>query len=180
MRIYTKTGDEGKTSLLAGGRVDKSDLRVCAYGDVDEVSSILGLFAARIREASAELALEVEAIQGHLVDVGAVLASAGPPGTAGISHQAIRDLETAIDRMEAGLPALTGFVLPGGHESAAVAHMARCVCRRAERQAVALYAGQDITESEKNLLRYINRLSDYLFVAARRANQLFGRTDTFR
>lgn len=175
MRIYTRTGDGGETSLLGGERVSKADLRVEAYGAVDELNSWLGV--ARGKVPREELAQLLEAAQAILFEVGAELATARPedPKLAahvprvGPSH--VRELEAWIDRLEADLPPLRTFVLPGGGEAGAVLHVARAVCRRAERRVVALSQQRPVNPE---ILRYLNRLGDFLFVAARWVNQVMG------
>ncbi len=183
MRIYTGGGDRGKTSLFSGERVSKDDQRVEAYGDVDELNSVLGILAAYLHELQGELAQEIEQIQSDLLHVGAWLATT--PASPSVQvlqeiagrHQA---LEAAIDRMDQELPALTGFVLPGGHLTAGWAHVARTVCRRAERHVVRLLDGADEGKAATQLREavvYLNRLSDYLFVLARYCNRLVGTPD---
>jgi len=178
MKVYTGSGDRGKTSLFSGERIAKDDLRINAYGDVDELNSVLGGLIAGLPEALAALVDELTRIQCDLLDVGAWLATT--PGSAAVemltpfSPEKVAWLETAIDRLDADLPPLKGFILPGGHPAAAQAHVARTVCRRAERHAHMVTQGQQ-DESAKMLLTYLNRLSDYMFVLARYCNQ---QTDT--
>jgi len=169
MKIYTKTGDAGDTGLFGGPRVGKDDLRVEAYGAVDELNAVLGL--ARARGGVVELASLLSAVQEQLFTVGAELAT--PPGAK--AHAVVPPvdpgwtlaLERAIDRFEAELPPLRHFILPGGTALAADLHHARAVCRRAERRVVSLHHQQQV---EAGLLAFLNRLSDFLFVAARVAN----------
>lgn len=172
-KIYTKTGDEGQTGLVGGTRVPKSDPRVEAYGEVDELSSAIGL-ARSLLEGDADLDGALAHVQRDLMAVGSELAT--PRGAHGrTSHlkgAAVERLEHAIDRWEAELPALVKFILPGGTRAAAALHVARATCRRAERHAVALAGG-----APPAVLAYLNRLSDLLFVAARIANKRAGRTD---
>jgi len=178
MKVYTGSGDRGKTSLFSGERIAKNDLRINAYGDVDELNSVLGGLIASLPEALTALIDELTRIQCDLFDVGAWLATT--PGSAAVemltpfSPEKVAWLETAIDRLDAVLPPLKGFILPGGHPAAAQAHVARTVCRRAERHAHMVTQGQQ-DESAKMLLTYLNRLSDYMFVLARYCNQ---QTDT--
>jgi cob(I)alamin adenosyltransferase len=181
MKIYTKTGDSGETGLFGGGRVRKDDRRVEAYGEVDEANAAVGSARAglgtlaRLAEVDAELAR----VQDELFVLGAELAaphgakarSAVPP----ISPAWAERLERAMDRWEAELPPLHEFVLPGGSPSAAALHLARGVCRRAERKVVALAAHEPV---DPKVLVYLNRLSDLLFVAARLANHRAGRAET--
>ncbi len=169
MKIYTKTGDAGETALFGGGRVQKDDWRVEAYGAVDELNAAIGMARALVEDP--DLDAELSRAQDQLFTVGADLAtpasvkarSAVPP----IEAAWIARLEGAIDRWQAELPKLEHFVLPGGSRSAAALHLARCVCRRAERRAVALHRH---TAVDLQILVYLNRLSDFLFVAARMAN----------
>ena len=186
MKIYTRTGDEGNTGLFGGERVRKHHPRVEAYGAVDELNAHIGLAVQSLRidqdqpsEVGQSLRQSLEGVQSRLFDVGADLAS--PPDTkAGAwltrSQPAwIEALESEIDAMEAELPELTNFILPGGSSGASALHIARTVCRRAERRAVeASDAGEAITAEA---VAYLNRLSDWLFVAARLANQDEGVTE---
>lgn len=184
MKIYTGTGDRGKTSLFSGERVSKADRRVEAYGAVDELNSVLGALAAALEPHQSGLVSEVRRIQTDLFRVGARLATAGD-GTPGpplpeVGEELASWLERAMDRMQEELPPLKGFILPGGHPSAAWAHVARTVCRRAERLVVGLKDGQAPgTDSEafRMLIVYLNRLSDYLFLLARLCNRLHGQDD---
>jgi cob(I)alamin adenosyltransferase len=169
-KIYTRTGDGGRTRLASGEPRNKADLRVAAYGEVDELNACLGL--ARLAcAADADLAAMVERIQNELFDLGADLATPErPEGQAlRIVASQVERLESEIDRLNEHLSPLTSFVLPGGTPAAAALHMARTVCRRAERTCVELAARPEETVGEA-ALRYINRLSDLLFVAARYAN----------
>lgn len=183
-RIYTGTGDQGKTSLFSGERVPKSLERVEAYGDVDELNSVLGALAVALPEGNSELAEEIQRIQSDLLHLGAWLATTpDSPSFASlreITDERIEVLEAAIDRMDKELPILRSFILPGGHMSAAWAHVARTVCRRAERHVVRLFG--DHSESFKpdhlkGVLVFLNRLSDYLFVLARYCNRIMGTPD---
>lgn len=175
MKIYTKTGDGGDTSLFGGGRVGKDDERVEAYGQVDELNSTLGLARA---EGLGELDALTGALQDQLFTVGAILAT--PKDTKAAAHlptleaKWIDEMERAIDDFDRRLPALTSFVLPGGAKSAALLHLARCVCRRAERRVVPLVRRGDVTV---DVVVYLNRLSDLLFTMARLANLLAGVKD---
>ncbi len=169
MKIYTKTGDAGETGLFGGGRVHKDDLRVDAYGSVDELNAALGV--ARTLVSDPEIEGHLLRIQDELLCVGAELAtphgakarSAIPP----FDPAWTGELETAIDRWDGELPPLAEFLLPGGGRLAAALHVARCVCRRAERRVVALHRQAAL---DPRVLAYLNRLSDFLFVAARVAN----------
>jgi cob(I)alamin adenosyltransferase len=177
VKIYTKTGDAGETGLFGGPRVRKSDHRVEAYGDVDELNAAIG--AARALVEDPEIDRELGLVQAELFCVGARLAtphdaragSAIPPVDAAWTAR----LERAMDGWEPELPPLTHFVLPGGTRTAASLHLARTVCRRAERRAVLLAAE---TPLDPALLAYLNRLSDFLFVAARVANHRARRAET--
>ncbi len=183
MKIYTGTGDAGKTSLFSGERMAKSDARIDAYGDVDELNSIIGGVVSSLpSHAAAEpLKKQLTQIQSDLMHVGAWLAtSAGSAHAARltpISAERVQHLERRIDAMQAELPELKSFILPGGHAAAAWAHVARTVCRRAERKAVALSRQQALAEGAGSLLVFLNRLSDYFFVLARRINQMAGVSD---
>jgi len=179
-RIYTRTGDSGRTRLATGESVSKSDARVEAYGAVDEANACLGLARLHTREDAAFDAL-LGRVQNELFDLGADLATPPRPqeaeGTAlRILESQVARLEAEIDELNAGLPELKSFVLPGGAPAAAALHLARTVCRRAEREAVRLAeAGEPVSGPA---LRYLNRLSDLLFVAARHANDR-GRSEVF-
>ena len=166
MKIYTRTGDHGETSLFGGTRVAKNDPRIEAYGTVDELNSQIGV--VRAVAPPAEVDAELNRIQADLFEIGAHLASPGTSRFSGVDPQRIEALERAIDEMEHELAPLTSFILPGGSLAAAHLHVARTVCRRAERCVVAL---QDDTPATISTVTYINRLSDYLFVAARFANK---------
>jgi cob(I)alamin adenosyltransferase len=166
-RIYTRTGDQGDTALGDGTRVPKDHPRVAAYGGVDELNAVLGLLGAlRPEPAEAEL---LRGIQNDLFDVGADLCVPPPPGEAAGARLRVRPeqsarLEAAIDRLNAGLAPLSSFVLPGGQPAAAWCHLARTVCRRAERDVVTLARAEPVNPE---VVVYLNRLSDLLFVLAR-------------
>jgi cob(I)alamin adenosyltransferase len=167
-RIYTRTGDDGSTALGSGERRSKHDLRIEAYGTVDEVNAALGM--ARLHTATdAQLDPMLARIQNDLFDLGADLCL---PGTARlrIADSQVTRLEQEIDLLNAGLTPLQSFVLPGGTPAAAVLHLARTICRRAERLMVAL-AGKAGEEVSVAAVKYVNRLSDFFFVASRYANQ---------
>ncbi len=170
-RIYTRTGDRGETALGDGSRVPKDSARVAAYGTVDEVNAALGLVRL---EATGEMALAIARIQNDLFDLGADLATPDLEGDATAKYPRLRiqsgqvaRLEAEIDAMNADLAPLRSFVLPGGSGLAAHLHLARTVCRRAERLAVTLAAGEAVNGEA---VKYLNRLSDWLFVASRVAN----------
>src|SRR5437870_3187340 len=157
MKIYTKTGDAGETGLFAGGRVRKDDVRIEAYGTVDELNAILGL--ARCEPLPGEVEQTLEQVQSELFSVGAELATPEPEkhGTALVGDEQIDLLERAIDKLEAGLPPLRNFILPAGSRGAALLHVARGVCRRAERRVVTLiHSGA--TAVSPRIIRYLNRL----------------------
>lgn len=174
MKIYTKTGDAGETGLIDGSRVPKSDLRVGAYGDIDELNAVLGVVKAH--SSDADLSALLGEIQRDLFALGAQLADpkarvGSKKAKAAITPAQIERLEKAIDRREAELPPLTAFLLPGGSPLGAFLHLGRTVCRRAERTIVALGRKQKL---DPLILAYVNRLSDLLFVLARRENQRSG------
>jgi cob(I)alamin adenosyltransferase len=177
VKIYTKTGDAGETSLFDQTRVSKADARVDAYGEVDELNACLG--AARAAGVDGETAASIEAIQRQLFALGARLADpsskiAGRVTKAAVTTADVEILERTIDRLEAELPALRRFILPGGSPAGALLHVARTVCRRAERRVVSLGA-EDV---EPILVVYLNRLSDLLFVMARAVNHRAGVPET--
>lgn len=171
-KIYTRTGDDGTTGLVDGSRLGKDALRVCAYGDVDETNSIIGL--VRLHLENRHLDDMLSRIQNDLFDLGADLATPLPKDAEPDSEYALRmvaaqtdRIETELDELNADLEPLNSFVLPGGHPPAAYLHQARTVCRRAERVCVALSDEADINPQA---LKYLNRLSDFLFVASRWCN----------
>lgn len=169
VKIYTKTGDYGETSLFDNSRVSKADPRVDAYGEVDEVNACLG--AAVAAGVDGDIAAVLTSIQKDLFAVGARLADpssriADRITKAVVTEQQIEMLETTIDRLESELPPLRRFILPGGSPSGSLLHLARTVCRRAERRVVGL--GPDAVE--QGVVIYLNRLSDLLFVMARAVN----------
>jgi len=173
VKIYTRTGDSGETGLFDGTRVPKSDPRVSAYGDVDELNAWLGL--ARVELADEQLTGILETVQRDLFALGARLADpsrkiSGRVTKAAVNAEDVTRLEGWIDHLEAELTPLRRFILAGGSSGAAVLHVARTICRRAERGIVSL--GPDALESD--LLVYVNRLSDLLFVMARTANRRAG------
>lgn len=174
MKIYTKTGDRGDTGLFGGPRVRKDDPRIEAYGAVDELNAALGL--ARCEPLDEPLDSLLASIQNELFELGAELATPDPQrlGTHTIAAAHIARLEAAIDQYEAKLEPLKAFILPGGTRSAALLHLARTVCRRAERRLVTLADREAISA---DLMIYLNRLSDLLFVLARLANRAAGLAD---
>ena len=177
MKIYTKTGDDGTTGLLGSGRVGKDDPRIESYGTVDEANAVLGLARAAGGLDSDADAL-IARIQDDLFVVGAALADPDPNGK---FHNAVAEgyatrLEAEIDRLEAELPPLTKFILPGGTPASAQLHLARTICRRAERLVVRL-GHQPGVDVPLHLVAYLNRLSDFLFVLARAVNHRAGVAD---
>jgi len=173
MKIYTKTGDKGKTSLFGGTRVSKHNIRIEAYGTVDELNSYVGLI--RDQKIDAHTAKVLLIIQHELFTLGSMLAT--PPekkvlkngkerlNISKINITSIEVLENEIDKMNEILPEMTHFVLPGGHTTVSFCHIARCICRRAERITTQLNEESTV---EPEILEYLNRLSDYLFVLARK------------
>jgi cob(I)alamin adenosyltransferase len=176
--IYTRTGDDGTTGLIGGQRVSKDHVRIDAYGTVDELNSALGLAAAARADRTAEIESLLYVIQNELFTVGANLAT--PPdspyaaGLPQVSGEWSARLEREIDDAQGRLPELRQFILPGGTELASRLHYARTVSRRAERLVVSLHRLEPMDES---VMTYLNRLSDWLFVYARLANQLDGNPD---
>ncbi len=172
-KIYTKTGDKGQTSLWGGARVPKHHIRIEAYGTVDELNSYLGVVRDQLQDE--ELRTDLKIIQDRLFTLGSILATdpekSGKIQTPDLFESDIEQLETWIDNMESLLPELKNFILPGGHQAVSFCHVARCVCRRAERLSVALNENEPVNEL---VLQYLNRLSDYLFVLSRRIGQLYG------
>jgi len=176
MKVYTKTGDTGTTALFGGTRVPKDHARIESYGTVDELNSFIGLI--RDQEINQHFKGILIEIQDRLFTVGAILAT--PPEkevlkngqkrlqNLGIIESDIELLEKEIDTMEDSLPQMTHFVLPGGHTTVSYCHIARCVCRRAERLAVHLSHNEPVADIA---IKYLNRLSDYLFVLARKLSK---------
>lgn len=175
MKIYTKTGDRGETGLFGGARVSKDAPRVEAYGAVDELNASIGVAIATL--GPGELARQLERVQSDLFSLGADLATPDGVKSAAavrIDASAIGLLEGEIDAWEVGLTPLASFILPGGTPAAAQLHYARTVCRRAERRVIALAHRESISDTP---IRFLNRLSDWLFVAARQANASAGVAD---
>ena len=180
-KVYTRTGDEGQTSLGTGERVSKASPRVCAYGEVDELNSFLGLARAKIADAA--LLQLLERIQNELFVLGADLAVPLPDPLQGgtdrqrrISPTEIETLEKTIARYNESPPPLQEFILPAGNEAGAILHVARAVARRAEREVVSLAQAEKLNP---HVLVYLNRLSDLLFVLARVANRQGGSSEVF-
>lgn len=173
MKIYTKTGDQGTTALFGGTRVPKHHIRIESYGTVDELNSYVGL--VRDQDIDSHYKEVLNQIQHDLFTVGAILATDPEKAVLKsgkerlnierIDTASITALETEMDTMNTALPPMTHFVLPGGHQTVSFCHIARCVCRRAERLAVAL---NDLEPIDPQVLKYLNRLSDYFFVLARK------------
>jgi cob(I)alamin adenosyltransferase len=170
MPIYTRGGDRGETSLFNGTRVPKDSFRVEAYGAVDELNAVLGMARTRSKGRLTELIIE---LQRDLFKVGAELASPGERSDAipRVAGGRIKELESYIDECMEGLPPLRRFILPGGGEAASTLHLARTVCRRAERKVVTLSGLEEVREEVK---KYMNRLSDLLYAMSRLANRLDG------
>lgn len=170
MKIYTKTGDKGTTSLVGGTRVPKTHIRLEAYGTVDELNSNLGLLITYLLDEKDKVFLQQ--VQDRLFAVGSHLATDREKtelkAASVISPEQVEMVEREIDRLDALLPPLSAFILPGGSRGAAVCHICRTVCRRAERRILAL---AEQVEISSELLAYVNRLSDYLFVLSRKMNQ---------
>lgn len=165
-KIYTKTGDQGETGLFGGKRLPKHHLRIEAYGTIDELNSYVGLIRDLQKIGSSQIAV-LQQVQERLFTAGSSLASDPDKQmvTPDLLESDITVLERAIDQMDEQLPALKNFILPGGHPDVAHCHIARCVCRRAERRVVALAMEEKV---EEIIIRYLNRLSDYLFTLARK------------
>ena len=172
MKIYTKTGDKGTTSLIGGTKVSKAHLRIEAYGTVDELNSYTGLCKDLIQDNNSKTVLQE--IQDRLFTIGSALACDPQKETKikipDLKEEDINLLENEIDRMNEILPPMKSFILPGGHPSISHLHIARCICRRAERCCVRLESEQN--EIAPIIIKYLNRLSDYLFVLARYAAHL--------
>lgn len=177
MKIYTKTGDKGDTGLFGGPRVMKDSARIEAYGTVDELNAVIGMARTQVESVAPAIEQLLKHIQNDLFDLGSELATPDPrQEKASVTPRHITELEQAIDAFEAGLPPLKEFILPGGSPSAGLLHLARTVCRRAERRVVAL-AGRSGEYVSVEAIPYLNRLSDLLFVLARAANQAAGIAD---
>ena len=168
-KITTRTGDAGETGLGDGARVAKDSARIAALGDIDELNSAIGAVLAE--EVPAEVRAALEQVQHDLFDLGGELSI---PGHSLLTEQQVESLESSLEQWNSTLPALKEFILPGGGRAAAAAHLARTVCRRAERTLVALGRGEPVGAVAR---RYLNRLSDLLFVAGRTLNRSAGRGD---
>lgn len=173
MKIYTKTGDKGKTSLIGGKRVSKSDNRIETYGTIDELNSFVGLL--RDQQIDEQIKLHLIKIQHKLFSLGTLLAidpdnekfnsPENPYSKLQITTADIKYLEDEMDLMDAILPPLQHFILPGGHPAVSICHICRTICRKAERSCVSL---NDVSEVSENIIMYLNRLSDFFFVLARK------------
>jgi len=174
MKIYTRTGDQGTTGLIGGSKVSKCEVRIGAYGTVDELNAVLGI--ARAGVVTQQIDQILAQLQNQLFDLGAELANpqTDDQGTELLQGEHVTALEKQIDSFEENLPNLSAFILPGGCSTAATLHLARCVCRRAERDIVALSQEASVRDI---VLKYINRVSDLLFVLARAANASAGVSD---
>jgi len=175
MKIYTRTGDDGRTGILGPGRVLKASPRVEAYGAVDELNAVLGL--VRAHDSKGWLQRELETLQSLMLHAGAELATTEPAALEKldrVSDQDVTEIEHWIDRFEADLPPLKNFLLPGGSMLAAHLQLARTVCRRAERRVVAL---AEVESIDARLIRFLNRVADLLFVLARWGNHQVGISD---
>jgi len=183
MKVYTGGGDKGKTSLFSGERVPKHHIRIEAYGDLDELNSMLGVVSALLPDGEQAVRDDLEGMQSHLFLAGAWLATTPDSSATGyltaLPVNVSKDLENRIDALSEVLPALKEFILPGGQPVAAWAHVARTVCRRCERRLTELIeASPSGGNGELAAIQvYLNRLSDYLFVLARYLNQALGTAD---
>ncbi|MCM4160773.1 cob(I)yrinic acid a,c-diamide adenosyltransferase [Antarcticibacterium flavum] len=176
MKIYTKTGDKGTTSLFGGTRVPKHHIRIESYGTVDELNAHIGL--VKDQDCGEDTRKVLNRVQDRLFTIGSTLATEPEKAQLksgkkrltipGITNDDIKLLEDEMDRMNEELPEMTHFVLPGGHQAVSFCHIARCVCRRAERMATALH---ELNPFDVLVLQYLNRLSDYLFVLARKLSK---------
>ncbi len=176
MKIYTKTGDSGTTALFGGKRVSKADLRIDTYGTVDELNSYVGL--VRDQEINTKRKDILVEIQDRLFTIGSILAT--EPGNTKVKIPSLIEddillLEKEMDLMESELPPMKFFVLPGGHQSISFCHVARTVCRRAERLTITLHTQEAI---DPLVIKYLNRLSDYLFMLSRKMTQELGAEET--
>jgi cob(I)alamin adenosyltransferase len=176
MKIYTKTGDKGTTALFGGKRVSKADLRIETYGTIDELNSYIGL--VRDQDVNAKRKAVLVEIQDRLFTIGSILAT--EPGNTKVKVPSLIEnditvLEKEIDAMDAQLPPMKSFVLPGGHPSVSFCHVARTVCRRGERLVIALDAQEKV---DALIVQYLNRLSDYLFMLSRKMTAELGAEET--
>ncbi len=169
MKIYTKSGDKGRTSLATGQRVSKSDVRLEAYGTADELNSFVGLLRSLVVRSEGDWTKQVDLqlnwVQNRLFDLGAILAAA----EMSLTEDAVGQLEEWIDEMQTGLPELRAFILPGGSEAVAMCHVCRTIARRLERHMVSMSQGdrKEKYVMDDEVMKFVNRLSDYCFVLAR-------------
>jgi cob(I)alamin adenosyltransferase len=185
MKLYTGTGDRGKTSLFSGERVAKTSARIEAYGDLDELNSVIGALTAMVPQGHADIVAICRRVQSYLFQIGAWLATTEESGAAEqltpLTGRPAQELEETIDLLGAALPPLQQFILPGGHPAAAMAHLARTVCRRSERRVIALQtqhpAPPSTDDNSGHIIVFLNRLSDLLFVVARAINHRSGTPD---
>lgn len=175
MKIYTKSGDGGTTSLIGGERVSKCDARVEAYGSVDELTAFVALLADELRDdpRTKDVVEELERVESELMTVQALLAvgKGGEGKIAPLEMCRVEHLEETIDRMQAEIPAITKFTIPGGHRAVSLVHVCRTVCRRAERAAL---RASEVTATDATTMKYLNRLSDYLYTLGRLLTERFG------
>ena len=169
MKVYTKTGDQGKTSLIGGTKVEKSNLRIEAYGNIDELNSFIGLL--RDQEVNKNRQEILQFIQDDLFVIGSIMATT--PGYTkfklpDITENHIVRIESEIDEMSSELPELRYFILPGGHQSVSIAHICRTVCRRTERSIIRIHQEEEV---DPVIIKFVNRLSDYFFVLGRKMGQ---------
>ena len=178
MKIYTKAGDQGKTSLIGGTRVPKSHIRIETYGTVDELNSFIGLLNDLVVDT--KINADLKEIQDRLFTVGSSLACDPEKESAlkipDLKEEDIAGLELAMDAMNEVLAPMKSFIIPGGHQAISTAHIARCVCRRAERAMVHL---NETEEVRPELIKYLNRLSDYLFILARYISKISGEKEEY-
>lgn len=172
-KLYTKTGDKGKTSLLGGKKVSKADLRIEAYGNVDELNSFIGHLKDN-ESVENRLKQQLYWIQEHLFSIGSILATESDFSgfeLPKVSQTEVQQLEVWIDKFDKEVPPLKNFILPGGHPAVSLAHVCRTVCRRTERSIISLSTEEPVDES---ILQFMNRLSDYLFIFARAISHILG------
>ncbi|CAM3264860.1 cob(I)yrinic acid a,c-diamide adenosyltransferase [Vagococcus fessus] len=176
MKVYTKGGDKGKTSIIGGSRISKNSSRVNAYGTIDELNSNLGFVASKVAkdEKFKNIFEEIGLIQQFLFDAGTDIAMSPEIKNFRLSNSEVEWLEKTIDKCEASLPKIESFIIPGGHEISSLMHICRTVTRRAERLVVCVMEEEEINEE---VLKFLNRLSDYFFVAARSVNHIAGVSD---
>jgi cob(I)alamin adenosyltransferase len=173
-KLCTRTGDNGTTGLGDGSRTDKDDPRIEAIGTIDELNSALGLLLSH--ELPGDLTDRLSRVQHRLFDVGGELCLPGQPSPCAVGTEQIEELEAALEELNADLPPLREFILPGGSPAAAACHLARTICRRAERRLVSLGKIENLNPAG---IMYLNRLSDLLFVIARQLNRLAGKPDVY-